>query len=432
MVKDIAHVIILGSGLSGMLTALSMAKVGIKTTIIESKSITAANFYSDIRSTAITPYSQNFLNNLEIWSELENLAAEMQDVYVVDNKAPEILHLRNKLRCHSREGGNLEKASSHPEFISGYTNNKMLKQVQHDELDSRFRGNDINELAAPLGYVVKNSEFKKALVTKIKESSFINLIDECEYKKVESNPDHCVITLDNNKKITCNLLIVCDGYHSKVRSYYFSEEVEASYQTALTFNIKHEVKHDNCAMEHFLPLGPFALLPLRDQNSSSVIWSTELTQASLLQNLSAEEFTYLVQRNCGKSLGKITIDSEISAFPLKARLANRYFHNRIVLIADSAHIIHPLAGQGLNQGIKDIEALTKLINITGIKEETLRQYQKLRQDDNFIMYKITDELNNIFSNYSKNLRCLRQIGFKAINNFRPIKNLITSYAMGER
>ncbi|WP_341792822.1 MULTISPECIES: FAD-dependent monooxygenase [unclassified Rickettsia] len=421
MVVNIAHVIILGSGLSGMLTALSMAKIGIKTTIIESKSIKANNFYSDIRSTALTPATKNFLSHLEIWSKIENLAAEMQDVYVVDNKAPEILHLRNKLRCHSRAGGN-------PENILKSKNKCGMEK----DLDSRFRGNDINELAAPLGYVVKNSEFKKALVTKIKESSFINLIDECEYKKVESNPDHCVITLDNNKKITCNLLIVCDGYHSKVRSYYFSEEVEASYQTALTFNIKHEVKHDNCAMEHFLPLGPFALLPLRDQNSSSVIWSTELTQASLLQNLSAEEFTYLVQRNCGKSLGKITIDSEISAFPLKARLANRYFHNRIVLIADSAHIIHPLAGQGLNQGIKDIEVLTKLINITGIKEETLRQYQKLRQDDNFIMYKITDELNNIFSNYSKNLRCLRQIGFKAINNFRPIKNLITSYAMGER
>ncbi|MCC8368754.1 MAG: FAD-dependent monooxygenase [Rickettsia endosymbiont of Oxypoda opaca] len=397
MVIDIVHVIILGSGLSGMLTALSMAKVGIKTTIIESKSVKANNFYSDIRSTAITPYSQNFLNSLEIWSELENLAAEMQDVYVVDNKAPEILHLRNKLRCHSR-----------------------------------LRGNDINGLAAPLGYVVKNSEFKKALVTKIKENSLINLIDECEYKKVESNPDHSVITLDNNKQITCNLLIVCDGYYSKVRSYYFSDEIEESYQTALTFDVKHEINHDNCAMEHFLPLGPFALLPLKDQNSSSVIWSTSAKQASLLQNLPDEEFEYLVQRNCGKSLGKITIDSKISAFPLKARLAKQYFYNRIVLIADSAHIIHPLAGQGLNQGIKDIEVLTKLIDVMGIKEETLQQYQKLRQDDNFIMYKITDELNNIFSNYSKNLWYLRRLGFKAIDNLKPIKNLITQYAMGER
>ncbi|MFY9590180.1 FAD-dependent monooxygenase [Rickettsia endosymbiont of Halotydeus destructor] len=432
MVVDIAHVIILGSGLSGMLTALSMAKIGIKTTIIESKSLTANNFYSDIRTTAITPYSQNFLNNLEIWSELENLAAEMQDVYVIDNKALEILHLRNKLRCHSRVGGNPEKASGHPEFISGSIKNKMLKQVQHDELDSCLRGNDINELSAPLGYVVKNSEFKKILVTKIKENSLINLIDECEYKKVESKPAHSVMTLDNNKQIICDLLIVCDGYHSKVRSYYFSDEIAESYQTALTFDIKHEIKHDNCAMEHFLPLGPFALLPLKNQNSSSVIWSTSARQASLLQNLSAEEFEYLVQRNCGKSLGKITIDSEISAFPLKARLASRYFHNRIVLIADSAHIIHPLAGQGLNQGIKDIETLTQLINVEGIKAEILQQYQKLRQNDNFIMYKITDELNNIFSNYSKNLWYLRRLGFKAIDNLKPIKNLITKYAMGER
>ncbi|MFV9864531.1 MAG: 2-octaprenyl-6-methoxyphenyl hydroxylase, partial [Rickettsia aeschlimannii] len=93
-----------------------------------------------------------------------------------------------------------------------------------------------------------------------------------------------------------------------------------------------------------------------------------------------------------------------------------------------AHTVHPLAGQGLNQGIKDIEILSMIVSNNG----TLQEYQKLRQEDNFIMYKLTDELNNIFSNYSKNLRCLRQIGFKVINNFKPVKNLITSYAMGKR
>ena len=172
----------------------------------------------------------------------------------------------------------------------------------------------------------------------------------------------------------------------------------------------------------------FALLPLKDQYASSVIWSTSSDQAALIVNLPVEEVRFLTQRNAGNSLGKITIDSEISSFPLKARIANRYFHNRIVLIADTAHTVHPLAGQGLNQGIKDIEILSMTVSNNG----TLQEYQKLRQEDNFIMYKLTDELNNIFSNYSKNLKCLRQMGFKVINNLKPVKNLITSYAMGKR
>ncbi|HJD59702.1 MAG TPA: 2-octaprenyl-6-methoxyphenyl hydroxylase [Rickettsia endosymbiont of Omalisus fontisbellaquei] len=372
------NIAILGCGLSGMLTALSFAQKGIETTIFESKSIKSPEFFKDIRTTALTPYSKNFLSSIDIWKDLEEFVAEMQDVYVVDNKASEILDLRN----------------------------------DDDTV---------------LGYVVKNSDFKKILLSKVTNNSLITLIDNNQYQEVISHNDYSIIKFDD-EQIKCNLLIICDGANSKVRSHYFANEIEKPYQTALTFNIKHEKPHENCAMEHFLPLGPFALLPLKDQNSSSVIWSTSASQASLILDLPIEEVRFLTQRNAGNSLGKITIDSEMSSFPLKARMANRYFHNKMVLIADTAHTVHPLAGQGLNQGIKDIETLSIIVSNNG----TLQEYQKLRQDDNFIMYKLTDELNNIFSHYSKNLRCIRQIGFKAINNLKPIKNLITSYAMGKR
>ncbi|WP_341786682.1 2-octaprenyl-6-methoxyphenyl hydroxylase [Rickettsia endosymbiont of Cantharis rufa] len=369
---------ILGCGLSGMLTALSFAQKGIETTIFESKSIKNPKFFKDIRTTALTPYSKNFLSSIDIWKDLEEFVAEMRDVYVVDNKASEILDLRN----------------------------------DDDTV---------------LGYVVKNSDFKKILLSKVTNNSLITLIDNNQYQEVISHNDYSIIKFDDGQ-IKCNLLIICDGANSKVRSHYFANEIEKPYQTALTFNIKHEKPHGNCAMEHFLPLGPLALLPLNDQNSSSVIWSTSASQASLILDLPIEEVRFLTQRNAGNSLGKITIDSEMSGFPLKARMANRYFHNKMVLIADTAHTVHPLAGQGLNQGIKDIETLSMIVSNNG----TLQEYQKLRQEDNFIMYKLTDELNNIFSHYSKNLRCIRQIGFKAINNLKTIKNLITGYAMGKR
>lgn len=369
--------VIVGCGLSGMLTAIAFAKKGIETTIFESKSVKSLGFFNDIRTTALTPYSKDFLSSIDIRQELEEFVSHMKDVYVVDNKAPEILELKND---------------------------------------------------SSLGYVVQNNDFKKILLSKIINNPLITLVDNKEYQEVISHDEHSIIKFDDKTYVKCNLLIVCDGANSKVRSHYFANEIEKPYQTALVFNIKHEKPHENCAMEHFLPLGPFALLPMKDQHSSSVIWSTSSDQAALIMQLPIEEVRFLTQRNAGNSLGKITIDSEVNGFPLKARIANRYFHNKIVLIADSAHVVHPLAGQGLNQGIKDIESLISVVS----NNLPLSEYQKLRQTDNFIMYKLTDELNNIFSNHSKSLRHLRQIGFKAINNFKPIKNLITSYAMGKR
>ncbi|MGX6960278.1 MAG: 2-octaprenyl-6-methoxyphenyl hydroxylase [Rickettsia endosymbiont of Pentastiridius leporinus] len=374
-----SNIAVLGCGLSGMLTALAFAKKGIETTIFESKSVSNSNFFNDIRTTALTPSSKKFLSSINVWQELEEFASEMKDVYVVDNKAAEILELRND-----------------------------------DD--------------AVLGYVVKNNDFKKILLPEIINNPLITLIDNNEYQEVISHSEHSIIKFKDNSQIKCDLVIVCDGSNSKVRNHYFANEIEKPYQTALVFDIKHEKPHENCAMEHFMPLGPFALLPLKDQYASSVVWSISDRQASIIMNLPIEEVRFITQRNAGNSLGRITIDSEVKGFPLKARIANRYFHNKIVLIADSAHVIHPLAGQGLNQGIKDIESLISVIS----NNLSLAEYQKSRQADNLIMYNLTNELNNIFSNHSKSLRHLRQIGFKAINNFKPIKNLITGYAMGDR
>ncbi|HJD56990.1 FAD-dependent monooxygenase [Candidatus Tisiphia endosymbiont of Ptychoptera albimana] len=414
------EIVILGCGLSGMLTALSFAEKNIKTTILECQSINSSivnsgelgsrndgatpisnrratsddvtnfssidySFCADIRTTALTPASSRFLEANNLWSEIEQVAGKMLEIYVVDNKAPEMLCLPN------------------------------------------IKGNDA------LGYIVKNSEFKQILLENVKKNSLINIIDQCGYQKIDSKADHSIIYLDNQETINSDLLIVCDGHNSKARQYYFFNKIEKSYnQTALTFNIRHEKNHENCAIEHFMPSGPFAILPLKDQKTSSIVWTTSQEQAALLTSLPSEEFEYLVSRNCGNSLGAIVVDSDISSFPLKARVTSKYFHNKIVVVADSAHVIHPLAGQGLNQGIKDIETLTGLVASSGTNAVVLERYQKLRQNDNCNMYMITESLNSIFSNHSKPLWYLRRLGLKAIDNIDPIKNLLKQYAMGKR
>jgi 2-octaprenyl-6-methoxyphenol hydroxylase len=386
-------VVILGCGFSGMLTALSLAKIGVKITIIEAKSIEDENFYNDIRTTALTPASEKFLRHLDLWPQIEMNAGAILDIYVVDNKAPEMLHF---------------------------------------SLDGLAQGLQDNAHTT-LGYIVKNSEFKKSLLTQVRNNNLITIIDKCGYQKIESSDEKVTVYLSDNKPVTFDLLIICDGHNSKARNYYFTAKINKYYkQTALTFNVLHEKEHKGTAVEHFMPSGPFAILPLKNQHSSSIVWTVKDIQSTLLQSLPDKEFEYHVQKNFGPFLGQITLDSKIGAFPLKAYITEKYFYKRIILIADTAHIVHPLAGQGLNQGIKDIETLTELIDNIGINIPMLEKYQLFREDDNLAMYLITDNLNRIFSNDSEWLRYLRRAGLKVINHFNPVKAKLIKYAAGKR
>jgi 2-octaprenyl-6-methoxyphenol hydroxylase len=229
------------------------------------------------------------------------------------------------------------------------------------------------------------------------------------------------------------LLIACDGKNSQAKNLFFSNDIAEDYkQKALTFIVGHERNHEGTAVEHFMPSGPFAILPLKDPYKSSIVWTVPESYASALLTVEAEEFTYLVQENFGPFLGKVEIQNKIAVFPLKAYTARKYYNNSIALVADTAHVIHPLAGQGLNQGIKDIDCLTSLISENGINKDTLINYQKLRKDDNKNMLLITDVINSIFSSNSKIFHSTRQLGFKAIEKIPHLKGMIIKYAMGER
>ena len=379
------EIVILGCGFSGMLTALAFAKRQIHTTIIERNDTNSDSFFNDNRTTALTPLSSEFLDSLHIWPEVKDNASKMLEVYVVDNKASEMLGLSNM------EG--------------------------HEAL----------------GYIIANPKFKNILLHAVKDSPYIKVLDQCLYHKVDSFKEHSILYLENGNSIKCDLLVVCDGHHSKVRQHFFSDRIVKQYkQVALKFNIRHEKRHENCAIEHFMPSGPCAILPLSDQHYSSIVWTNTPEQGALLITLTKEEIEYLVTQNCGNTYGNIVLDSNIIMHPLKARIANRYFYNKIVLVADSAHIIHPLAGQGLNQGMKDIEILTQLVADFGTNQEILQQYEAKRADDNYEMYIMTDNLNSIFSNNFRLLWYLRRAGLKAIDHLSPIKDLLLNYAMGQR
>ena len=383
------NIVILGCGLSGMITALALAKYNISSIIVEAQLTTNQEFFDDIRTTAINAASRNIFEKIGIWPELLELCGPINDIYVVDNKAPEMLHF-----------------------------------LIEDEGSSKNR---------KMGYLIENTKFKKCLYDLVKQNNLITVLDNIKYQAINNNSDYCKIKLSNNSQLVCKLLIVCDGKNSRAKNLFFSNEIEEDYnQQALTFIVGHERNHEGTAVEHFMPTGPFAILPLKDPYKSSIVWTVSESYASALLTIEPKEFAYLVQENFGSFLGKIEFQSKVGGFPLKAYTAKKYYNNSIVLIADTAHVIHPLAGQGLNQGIKDIDCLSSLIAVNSINKDTLINYQKLRQDDNKNMLLITDVINSIFSSNSKIFHSTRQLGFKAIEKIPPFKEMLIKYAMGER
>ena len=377
-----------GCGISGMLTALALAKYNIHSKIIEPKSVKGDDFFNDIRTTALTDASKEFFEKIGIWPSIFELSGPINDIYVVDNQSPEMIH---------------------------------------------FSANDIpkNKL---MGYLIENSIFKKCLYNLVKENKFISILDEVNYKEIVNSEDECEVSLSNGDILYGKLFIICEGSKSKAKHQFFTNEIKEDYkQSALTFIVQHEKNHEGTAVEHFMPSGPFAILPLKDSNKSSIVWTLPSKYASVIMKLPLEELNFLVQENFGPFLGNVKIISDRAVFPLKAYATRKYYNKSIVLVADSAHIIHPLAGQGLNQGIKDIDCLTALIaKNTNNPNAILREYQTLRKDDNENMLFLTDTLNSVFSSNSKMLFNARQVGFKAIEKISPFKKLIVKYAMGKR
>ena len=311
----------------------------------------------------------------------------INDIYVVDNKSPDMLH-----------------------FAS-----------------SELAGDEI------MGHLIQNTDFKKILFNLVRDNNLITVIEDCSYKVEKNSNEGCDLLLNDVDIHKCDLFLVCDGRYSSTRQRYFSSNFEKNYnQSALTFLVEHEKSHDGTAVEHFMQTGPFAILPLRDPNISSIVWTVESDMQQLLENLPINEFSEIVQDNFGEFLGRIKIQGDVAGFPLKAYEAARYFNKRIALIADTAHVIHPLAGQGLNQGIKDISCLVNLLFEYGISDDMLIQYQKLRKTDNSNMLEITDTINTVFSNKSKILQASRNFGFQAIEKIPLFKKLLIKYAMGRR
>jgi 2-octaprenyl-6-methoxyphenol hydroxylase len=232
------------------------------------------------------------------------------------------------------------------------------------------------------------------------------------------------------------LIAACDGRHSPLRRDAAIETIAWDYpQASIVCTVEHALPHRGVAVEHFLPAGPFAILPMTG-NRSSIVWTEHAALAPELMALAAAPFVVELARRFGDFLGEIAVIGRRWSYPLSLMHARRYAAERLVLVGDAAHVIHPIAGQGLNLGIRDIAALSELIidaRRLGLDigdSQALEHYQRWRRVDNLILAGVTDGLNRLFSNSFSPLRLARDMGLAAVDRMPPVKRLLMRHAMG--
>ncbi|HSP24566.1 MAG TPA: FAD-dependent monooxygenase, partial [Saliniramus sp.] len=247
--------------------------------------------------------------------------------------------------------------------------------------------------------------------------------------------------LADGEALPVDLLVAADGARSRLREAAGIGWVGWSYpQSGIVATISHERDHEGRAIEHFLPSGPFALLPLPRGGSlghrSSIVWSERRENVAHILELHRDDAIEEIERRFGLELGKIALDTPLRAFPLSFGIARDFVGQRLALIGDAAHVIHPIAGQGLNLGLKDVAALAEVI-VDAVRlgmdpggADVLEDYQRARRFDTVAMGVVTDGLNRLFSNDITPIRMIRDLGLGLVDRMNPLKRFFIREAAG--
>ncbi|ODT78604.1 MAG: hypothetical protein ABS76_23035 [Pelagibacterium sp. SCN 64-44] len=244
------------------------------------------------------------------------------------------------------------------------------------------------------------------------------------------------LELADGRRLTAPLIVAADGAQSGLRQRAGIETWGHDYrQTGLVANIGHEVPHDGVAYEHFRPAGPFASLPLPG-NRSSLVWTEASSNAGRFLAMEEAELAREIEAVMGSTLGKVTLEDKLMGFPLRLQLARSFFGSRLALVGDAAHVIHPIAGQGLNLGLKDVAALAEVVveamrlGLDHGDRAVLERYQAWRRLDTAAMAAVTDGMNRLFSNDMAPLRALRDFGLGLVDRTGPVKAGLIRAAAG--
>ena len=291
------------------------------------------------------------------------------------------------------------------------------------------------EPGEPFAHMVENGPLQQVLVEKAKQEGVeLHAVEVADF---ETNGGCVVVRLaGDHAAISARLLVAADGAHSSIRARAGIATHGWDYkQAGIVTTVAHERDHNGRAEEHFLPAGPFAILPLKGRRSS-IVWTEEAKEAARIVALADDEFHAELEKRFGLHLGEITVAGARRAYPLGLYVARSFIAERIALIGDAAHVIHPIAGQGLNLGLRDVAALAEAIadaarlGLDVGNATVLDRYQRWRRFDTMAMGLATDGLNRLFSNRSDVLRVVRDVGLGLVERAPALKNIFIREAAG--
>ncbi len=386
-------IVIGGGAFAGLALALALRQgLGPEIPVIVADPALSARPSRDPRATAIVAACRRLFETIGAWDDIRSEAQPILDMVVTDSK--------------------LEDATR-PVFLN-------------------FAG-DVAP-GEPFAHMVENRRLIDALVVRA-EAEGIDL-RATTVSSYDARSDGIDVTLGDGSVIAASLLVAADGARSKLRERAGIVTHGWEYdQSGIVVTVGHERDHEGRAEEHFLPAGPFAILPLSGKRSS-LVWTERRSEAARIIALGDEEFHSELEQRFGLHLGEVKALDKPRAFPLSYFVARSFIAERLALVGDSAHVIHPIAGQGLNMGLKDVAALAEVVvdaarlgmDIGGA--DVLERYQRWRRFDTMAMGVATNSLNFLFSNHSTLLRTVRDIGLGIVDRAPPLKNLFIRQAAG--
>jgi 2-octaprenyl-6-methoxyphenol hydroxylase len=295
---------------------------------------------------------------------------------------------------------------------------------------------ELEDSDEPLGLMLEARHVRLALDSAVRARPSIRMIQPMSVTAIERDAAGVTATLADGKRVRAPLLVGADGRRSFVRSAVGIRTIGWDYPvTAIVATIAHERPHEAIAHEYFLPNGPFAILPLKGERSN-IVWAERRKAADVLLKMGEHDFLAELKRRFGDFLGDLSLEGPRFGYPLSLQLAERMIDGRVALAGDSAHGIHPLAGQGLNLGLKDCAALAECVadavalGLDPGDVSALERYQRWRRFDNVTMALGMEFFDKLFSNDFGPLRLVRDVGLAAVNSVGPARRFFMRYAGG--
>ncbi len=393
-------VVIVGGGLVGLTLGIALAKAKLETIVIDSldpSTVVDAEF--DGRVSAVAFASSRMFKALGLWPSLEDHAQPINDILVTDGTG--------------RRAGDVGAASL------------MHLHFDHRELDT-----------GPLGFLIENRHIRLAQQAVMADCPGLHVLAPAAVARVERNAQGVTAHLADGRALKARLCLAADGRRSRIREAAGIRTVGWGYQQmGIVTTVEHEQPHHGVAQEYFLPHGPFAILPMTG-NRASLVWTEGSDLAPDYMSLGDAAFAEEISHRFGPYLGAVKPVGPRWSYPLAFHLAERFVDERLALVGDAAHGIHPIAGQGLNLGLRDIAALAEVLadarrlGLDPGSATVLERYQQWRRFDTVALAAGTDVLTRLFSNDFGPMRMARDMGLAMVNAIGPARRLFMRHAGG--